>query len=177
MRVRPLRSVLPVAAVAFAAAAPSAHAARADVAGGTTTVKLDRGTAAALAGAGVSVAPAGAARATGARVRFPVSGGRIDPATGAGRLDHRGGLRFSAAGRSVRLSALRIRGVNLSAVAGGKRVHVLKLRTGDARVRRTATTTRVTRVRAELTAKAAAALTRRSTRRSSGAASSSAARP
>jgi len=134
------------AALVLVVVAP-AQAAKVDLAGGKTTLKLDRGTAAALTAAGVSVSGSGV---------FPITGGRIDPATGAGRIDHRGGLRIAAGSRSVRLSKFRIQNGNLSAVAGGARLHVAKLRGG--KLRRTATTTRIARVRVELTGKAARAL-------------------
>ncbi len=67
------------------ASAPAASAAKVDLAGGTTTVRIDRGTLGAVTGAGIAVAPTGAAEASGRRVRFPISGGRLDLATGAGR--------------------------------------------------------------------------------------------
>ncbi len=62
-----------------------APAASADVrlSGGATSIKLDRGTAHALASLGVAVAPIDPARARRARVVFPVTGGRIDPASAA----------------------------------------------------------------------------------------------
>jgi hypothetical protein len=149
----------PAGAVALLLAfAPAASAARVDLAGGDTNVRLDRGTLRAAGGAGIALAPTGAAEATGRRVRFPITGGRLDPATGAGRVDHRGGLRFSRNGRSVKLTRFRIQGRYLSALAGGDRVRILRLRAGDARVRRTATTTTVSGVRLELTRTAARAL-------------------
>ena len=153
------RAGLPAGIVALGLAlAPAASAARVDVAGGDTTVRVDRGTLSALTGAGVAVAPTGAARATGRKVRFPISGGRLDPATGAGRVDHRGGLRFSRNGRSLKVTRFRIQGRYLSALAGGDRVRILRLRAGGAVVRRTAITTTVSGVRLELTRTAARAL-------------------
>lgn len=150
--------VLAGAGAALLAAAPAAQAARADLAGGDTTVRLDRGTAGALAAAGVSVAPVRPASARGTRVSFPISGGEINPATLAGTINHRGGLRFRANGRSVRLTAFRIRAGRLLALAGGDRIAILRLDTDDARIRRTATTTRVSRVGLDLTRGAARAL-------------------
>ncbi|HET9506828.1 MAG TPA: hypothetical protein VFO81_02695 [Gaiellaceae bacterium] len=149
----------PAGAIALLLAlAPAASAARVDLAGGDTNVRVDRGTLRAVTGAGIALAPTGAAEATGRRVRFPITGGRIDPASGAGRVDHRGGLRFSRGGRSVKLTRFRIQGRHLSALAGGDRVRILRLRAGDAVVRRTATTTTVSGVRLELTRTAARAL-------------------
>jgi hypothetical protein len=153
------RAAAPVSAVALLLAlAPAASAARVDLAGGDTNVRIDRGTLRALTGAGVGVAPTGRATAEGRRVRFPITGGRLDPVRGTGRVNHRGGLRFSRAGRSLTLTRFLIQGRYLSARAGGARVRILRLRTGDARVRRTATTTTVSGVGLELTRTAARAL-------------------
>ena len=145
-------------AVAALAAAPGASAA-VDLTGGSTTLKLDRGTAAALDGLGVSVAPVGRARAGASGVRFPITGGRIDARTAAGTIRHAGGLRFSAGGRSLTLRSPRVavgRKIMLSARVGGGRVHLLEL-TG-ARVSRSGFNTNVSGLRARLTQKAASAL-------------------
>jgi hypothetical protein len=153
------RVALPAGVVALAlVAAPAASAEKVDLEGGATIVRVDRGTLAAVTGAGVAIAPTGAADATGRRVRFPISGGRLDLGTGAGRIDHRGGLRFSRDGRSLKLTRFRIRGTYLSALAGGERVNILRVRTGNAVIRRTATQTRISRVDLELTRAAARAL-------------------
>ena len=53
---------------------------RSSLSGGTTRLTLDSGTAAALGSLGVKVAPTGPATAQGRHVRFPISGGAIDPA-------------------------------------------------------------------------------------------------
>ena len=153
------RVALPAGVVALVlVSAPAASAEKVDLSGGTTAVRVDRATLAAVTGAGVAIAPTGAADASGRRVRFPISGGRLDLGTGAGRVDHRGGLRFSRNGRSLRLTRFRIRGTYLSALAGGDRVNILRVRKGNAVVRRTATTTRISRVDLELTRTAARAL-------------------
>ena len=91
------RSLGVLTAALFLVVAAPAQAAKVDLAGGKTTLKLDRGTAAALTAAGVSVSGSGV---------FPITGGRIDPATGAGRIDHRGGLRRHS---SVRRPSIRPR--------------------------------------------------------------------
>jgi hypothetical protein len=111
-----------------AAALAAAPAASADVGltGGNTTLKLDRGTARALDGLGVSVAPVSGARAAGGGIRFPISGGSIDPATAEGTIRHRGGLRLRAGHTRVVLSQPRVaiteRAVRLSARVGKSRV-------------------------------------------------------
>ena len=56
----------------------------------------------------MKVAPTGRAKAVPGGVRFPISGGHIDPATAAGRIDHRGGLRLSAGGTRVVLKDYRV---------------------------------------------------------------------
>jgi hypothetical protein len=153
------RVVPPVGVLALLLAlAPAASAAQVDLAGGDTNVRVDRGTLSAVTGAGIAIAPTGAAKATGRQVRFPIRGGRLDPAAGAGTVNHRGGLRFSRGGRSLELTRFRIQGRFLSALAGGHRVRILRLRAGTAVVRRTATTTTVSGVRLELTRAAARAL-------------------
>ena len=100
-----MKRYLTAAAAITATALVLAPAASADVdlTGGATTLKLDRKAAAALQGLGVTVAPTGRARAGKAGVRFPITGGRIDPATAAGTIRHAGGLRFSAGGKSLTL--------------------------------------------------------------------------
>lgn len=153
------RAAPPVGVLAvLLALAPAASAARVDLAGGDTNVRVDRGTLSAVTGAGIAIAPTGAAKTSGRRVRFPITGGRLDPAAGAGTVNHRGGLRFSRSGRSLELTRFRIQGRFLSALAGGDRVRILRLRAGAAVVRRTATTTTVSGVRLELTRAAARAL-------------------
>ena len=90
-------SILALAAIAAAllVVAPAASA-KVKLAGGSTTLKLAKGTASALAANGVSVAPIGPAKAQGGGVAFPITGGSIDPASAAGRIDHSGGLALKA---------------------------------------------------------------------------------
>lgn len=154
------RAGVPAGIVALMlAAAPSALAARADVGGGKTTVKFDRATVRALTGAGIGVAPVRPAKARGRSVSFPISGGRIDPATGAGKIGHRGGLLFAArGGHRLKLTRFRIANGGIWATAGGRRARVLRLDLSDARLRRTATRTRISRVGVELTRTGAKAL-------------------
>ena len=150
-------------AVVVGAALMLAPAASADVrlSGGSTSLKLDRGTAQALGSLGVAVAPIDPARARGMRLRFPVTGGRIDPATAAGVIRHGGGLRLSAGGTRVALRRFQVTTtggqINLSAQVGGGRLHVAKLR-GQPTVTRKGFETRVRGLTAELTGKAARAL-------------------
>jgi hypothetical protein len=162
MRTKP---ILPGAAalIAVLAVTAPAQAATVKLAGGSTTLKLDRGTAEALAALGVSVAPLRPARASGGGVRFPVSGGAIDPATGAGTIDHRGGLRLTAGDVRLRLLEPRIsagRVNRLSVRVGGRRIHAFSLSLRTADVTRRGLATRISGVRVLLSAKGAAALNR-----------------
>ena len=97
-----------VAGAAALAAAPVASAA-VGLEGGSTSLRLAPGTAAALGDLGVSVAPVGPARVSGGAIAFPVTGGSIDPATAAGRIAHSGGLAFSAGGTTVRVTDFVVR--------------------------------------------------------------------
>ena len=92
--------------VALALAGP-AEAAQVKLAGGSTTLKLDAGTAKALGSLGVAVSPLRPAKARGGGIAFPITGGRIDPATAAGTIRHSGGLllRAGASPRSRSRSA------------------------------------------------------------------------
>lgn len=152
---------LAAAGVATLAAAPAASA-DVKLSGGSTTLKVAPATAKALSSLGVKVTPTGRARAASGGVRFPITGGSIDPATAAGRIDHRGGLRFAAGGTRVVLKDYRVavgKRIRLSARVGGARVHILELR-GTPRVKRSGFNTNVSGLRALLTGKAARALNR-----------------
>jgi len=159
-----MKRTLVTLAAAGAATLALAPAASADVAlsGGSTKLKVAPGTAKALSSLGVKVTPTGRARAAGGGVRFPITGGNIDPATAAGRINHRGGLRFAAGGTRVVLKDYRVavgKKIRLSAKVGGARLHILELR-GKPRVTRSGFNTNVSGLRAVLTAKAASALNR-----------------
>ena len=144
---------------ALLVAAPSAQAA-VELSGGTTRLTLDRGTAGALASLGVKVRPTGRAAAQGRHVRFPISGGAIDPASAAGRIEHRGGLRLSGGGRSITLKNYVVRvgkRITLSARVGKQRVGVLDL-TGTPKVTRSGFGTNVSGLTARLNRTAARTL-------------------
>ncbi|HEX2413836.1 MAG TPA: hypothetical protein VHJ37_01340, partial [Thermoleophilaceae bacterium] len=73
------RSILVLTAIVavFLVAAPVASASKVNLAGGSTTLKLDAGTAAALTDAGASVAPIKPAKVKGGGIAFPITGGAI----------------------------------------------------------------------------------------------------
>jgi hypothetical protein len=156
------RCITLVAATAAAlAAAPAAHGA-VELSDGQTRLTLAKGTAAALADLGVKVTPTGPAEAAGRHVRFPITGGSIDPATAAGTIDHRGGLRLKAGKVKVKLDNYRVKvggKITLSARLGGDRVTILNL-TGTPKVTRDGFGTNVSGLTARLNRTAARALNR-----------------
>ncbi len=165
MSPRTLRTAVAAAALTVPlAAAPGALAqesTRAQIGGGETTLRLASGTAAALTDAGVRVTPVRPATTEHGALRFPVTGGRADPRTLRGSVEHSGGIRFRAGGRSVVLSDLTYRvgrTSTLTAEVGGDRITVLSLNLRRATVRREGLGARVTGIRANLTSTAARAL-------------------
>jgi hypothetical protein len=154
------RSITLLAAgAAMLATAPAASAA-VSLDDGQTRLTLNKGTAAALTHLGVKVSPTGPARAAGRHVRFPVTGGSIDPATAAGTINHRGGLRLKAGNVKVKLDNYRVKvgsKITLSARLGGERVTILKL-TGAPKVTRDGFGTKVSGLTAKLNKTAARAL-------------------
>lgn len=132
------------------------------ISGGGTTLKLDAGAAKALKSLGVSVSPTGRATAGSAGVRFPITGGALNPATGAGQVRHTGGLRLRAGNTRVTLSDFTVainKGSTMSArVNGGKRLGALIPVVGKARITRSGLGITVSRVDIHLSTRGAAAL-------------------
>ena len=79
------------AAVLLLAALPTAAQARDPLSGGTTTLKLDAGVAKTLKSAGVKVSG----------TSYPITGGSLSSGGATGTIEHSGGLRFAAGGRSL----------------------------------------------------------------------------
>jgi hypothetical protein len=100
-----------------------------EIVGGDTFLRLDPALERVLDVAGVAVEPAGAAEATARGIRFPIRSGSVDIDTLSGKLEHEGGLRFSALGRSLQATDLVIRPGDdvLSADIEGRRVPLLSL--------------------------------------------------
>jgi hypothetical protein len=155
-----VKRLIPLAAVAaLLAAAPGAHAA-VDLSGGKTRLTLDRGTARALGSLGVKVSPTGRATAKGRHVTFPITGGAIDPASAAGTIAHKGGLKLKAGKTSVTLKDYVVKvgpRITLSAKVGKTRLTILNL-TGKPKVTRTGFGTNVSGLTARLNRAAAKAL-------------------
>ena len=82
------------------------------VSGGTTTLRLNPDVVKTLGKVGVAIKPVAPAKAVGNAIRIPISGGTLDlsdPSAVSGRIAHRGGVRFSVAGRSVDATGLVLR--------------------------------------------------------------------
>jgi len=159
-RIRPLVALFAALVGCLAVAAP-AGAATVKLAGGYTTLKLYPATAAALKSLGVNVSLVRPATVSHGGISFPIIGGRIDPATAAGAIEHSGGLELSAGGTHVRLTRFRVTVAahsSLTALVGGHRVKIVNLDTSHARITRSGLGTHVTDVRATLTGLAAQAL-------------------
>lgn len=99
-------------------------------ASGDTTLKLDKGTAAALTSLGVAVAPIDPSTAGSKGVKFPITGGKVNSKTLAGNIKHSGGLRLSAGATVVDLKNFTINidsKPDLVATVGDARVSILTL--------------------------------------------------
>lgn len=164
---RTAASAAAIGVAATLAAAPGAQAqssTSADVASGQTMLRLDRGTARVLKANAISVSLISPAKSGRSGLTFPVAsaGSSLDPKTYAGTLNHRGGLRFRAGGKSLRLTSFRVkvgRQSTLSAVVnGGSRATIITLSTGKAKVRRSSINTSASGIVARLSGTGAKAL-------------------
>ncbi|MBY0397337.1 MAG: hypothetical protein K2X91_12855 [Thermoleophilia bacterium] len=98
-------TLVPGAQATKKAPAPAAVKAKTAILyGGATTVALDTGAAGALESLGISVAPAKPAFAGKEGVSFPITVGRLNAETLAGKIRHSGGLVFTKGDTSVYLT-------------------------------------------------------------------------
>ena len=130
------------------AAAPQAQAAKVSLDGVRTTLTTDPATTSALFGAGIipfPVAPSSIAPTKdAARYTFPVTGGRVDARTLAGKIRHSGGLllaqRDGMGWKALGLTKFTINitgSPNLTAVVnGGDRLAIANLDLGDAQIKK-----------------------------------------
>lgn len=149
------------ALAAAAVAAAPASAATVSLDGGSTTLRLNPVTAKALDTLGVAATPIRPARAGRSGLTFPITGGRIDPATGAGRYAHSGGLQLRGHGTTVRLRNFQINAGRRNTIVvrvGGKRLSAFAISLANARVSRPGFGTTVRNVRVTLSRQGAAAL-------------------
>ncbi|HEY0390463.1 MAG TPA: hypothetical protein VGC63_02005 [Solirubrobacterales bacterium] len=94
------------ALVALLAFAPFASATSDPLASGTTTIKLNKGLVKKLKKYKVKVVKVSPATVKGRAISLPVSGGSLDPITGAGTVEHSGGLKFKAGKKSAPVNTL-----------------------------------------------------------------------
>jgi hypothetical protein len=160
---RPIRTLALVALAALVVAAPAAQAKdrQLQVKGGKTVLKLSPGAADALETLGVAASPIGPARGRGARLSFPITGGKLNAKTLAGQIRHSGGIRLAAGGTQLDLRRFFINidsEPDLTAKVGDARVSILSLDLSEAKVRKGGRRVVVRNVVARLTADAAQAL-------------------
>jgi hypothetical protein len=162
---RPLALLTAALAIGAVTAAPASATngsqSGSEIDGGATTLTLDAAVGKALASSNISVAPIEPATAGEAGISFPITDGRLDPATGAGRLEHSGGLKISRHGRSVSLTDFGVRidrYPTLTAKVGGTRIPIIELDVSGAQVTSSAVGVQVTGVKAKLKRAAAIAL-------------------
>jgi hypothetical protein len=162
---RPLALLTAALAIGAVTAAPASatngSTSRSAIDGGATTLALDAAVGQALASSNISVAPIGPATAGPAGIAFPITDGELDPASGAGRLEHSGGLRISRHGKSVSLTDFGVRidrYPTLTAKVGGTRIPIIELDVSAAQVTSSAVGIRITNVQPRLKRAAAIAL-------------------
>lgn len=98
--------ILAAALFALLAFAPLASAAPDPVGSGSTTITLKKGVVKAWKKRGVKIKTVKPTSLKGTKATFPVTGGSLDPTTGAGTVTHSGGLKFTAGKKSATVKAL-----------------------------------------------------------------------
>jgi len=102
-----LSAVAVVAALAaLLAFAPFASATSDPLASGTTTINLNKGFVKKLKKSGVKVLKVSPGTVKNRTVKLPVSGGSLDPTTGAGTVEHSGGIKFKRGKKTATVNTL-----------------------------------------------------------------------
>jgi len=94
------------ALAALLALAPFASAASDPVASGTTRITLNKGLYKKLKKAGVKVQKLSPATVKKRKATLPVSGGSLDPLSGAGSVEHSGGIKFKHGKKTAKVNAI-----------------------------------------------------------------------
>ena len=105
--------------------------------------------------------PVKPAKSKSGALSFPISGGKVNAKTLAGRIRHRGGIAFVKGSTRVELTSFTINidaAPDLTALLGPDRVSILKLDLTNLKRVDKGSTVRLSGIRADLTAEAAAAL-------------------
>ncbi len=103
-----------------------------EIADGVTSLRLADSLTTALGVVGIDIEPTDGAKRVDGALQFPIERGEIDIDSASGRLEHRGGLRFSVAGRDVEATDLVVepgRGL-LTAEVAGRRLPLFALDMG-----------------------------------------------
>jgi hypothetical protein len=119
-RGRLLGVVLALSLCASCLAAPSAGATYDPIGSGQTTIRLAPSFLASLRTAGVKLAATAPARLSGGAVTFPVSGGKLDPVSVKGSLEHIGALVFKAGRHSLPMKELQLKTTQASSPLSAK---------------------------------------------------------
>ncbi len=103
-----MRSAVAVVAAlaALLAFAPLASATSDPLASGTTTINLNKGFFKKLKKSGVKVLKLSPGTVKNRTVTLPVSGGSLDPTTGAGTVEHSGGIKFKRGKKTAKVNTL-----------------------------------------------------------------------
>jgi hypothetical protein len=119
-------AIVSAALVAMLAIAPFASAASDPIASGTTTLTLNQAFNKKAKKAGIKITAVKPSKIKGTKATFAVTGGEIAPTTGAGTVNHSGGLKIKWGKKSVTLKSLTIdtTAKSVSAKVGGKTVKI-----------------------------------------------------
>jgi hypothetical protein len=122
-------AIVAAAVVAMAVLAPLASAASNPIAKGTTTLTVNSGFNNKAKKAGIKVTAVKPVTLKGTKATLAVTGGSIEPTTGAGTVTHSGGLKITWGKKSVALKAFEINTTSktLTASVGGKKVKLATL--------------------------------------------------
>ena len=160
-----LRRLGLAALVAVLALAPAASAGKRKTVKlapkGATTLALSDGAASALQSLGIAAAPLKPARAGDDGLRFPITAGKLDAKTYAGKIKHVGGISLTRGDTRVELRNFVINvdsAPDLTARVGSSRVSILDLDLSDAEITKTGRKLKIAGVKATLTKVAADAL-------------------
>ncbi|MET0557717.1 MAG: hypothetical protein ABW065_03475 [Solirubrobacterales bacterium] len=108
--------------------APAARGDYDPVGSGATKLTLDRSFLALMQSHGVELKAVAPAKLSGRTISFPVAGGKLDPSSGKGTIEHEGALRFVSGSGSIPLKALQLkmtqRHAPFSAKAGGGQLKI-----------------------------------------------------
>lgn len=122
-------AVMAAAMTAMLVLAPLASAAPNPIAKGSTKLTINSGFNNKAKKAGLKITAVKPATVKGTKVTFTVTGGQVEPTTGAGTITHSGGLKLKWGKKSVAVKAVEINSAtkSLSASVGGKKVKLATL--------------------------------------------------